>query len=658
MLIFNNLKNNIRSNMTMVIGIVLNLAFVFCFLFLKTVIEYTETFRLAFHYGDLVGNMNIFTEVSILSGMFLSMFLAVPYIKERIRDYGLLMILGIRKKSMYILLGLEYLIVWGITLIAGLLCGLLFGTAVYAILKYAGFPGEEIHWGVITGRVCGMVLGLSIVYIFITFIYLLIRMSNKNLSEFASETSRPEKMRSMNKSVRLGLIGVCFIILSLTIKFTINYWPVFLRQSIDKDMLAFLLCIVGIYLLLTSGLAIVLKSMQKNEERYVRRMLSLNSMKFRIGSYRNIIFAVILLYYVVLFYVGNNVTIFSDGDSGDYSWRYPNDIAAYMTEEELKQWEAVCRKNDAEHGIQSVPYVDVLGPTGGKYIGIPESAYKKAVSRDIELQKDQILLCIQTNEQDGKNALEDWEGEDSIFLRTDNEEKEYAIAEKEVDILSIGSFMIEGLRVDIAVFEEEAYKELSDQIQTSKFMVMQNVPEEKEAIIRRELSNFRKEYPQIFCITRTEALAVEGAVDRLSSVIYIFCGILLTTAGLSMLGMKLFAEVSELEKKYLFLSYMGMKRKQKEKELSRECRQLIWIPALFGVFLSGIYKADVVLMYIQANPAYHLFEDGHMIEFVWKICRDWLCIVLGFCFVQILYGKYVISTMKKRIMCYCERNGR
>lgn len=650
MFVFNNLKNNICYNMTMVIGMIFHLSFVSCFLFLEAVIESAESFRLAFHYEDLAGNIGIFTKGSILSGMFLTMYLAVPYIRERIREYGLLLILGIRKKSMYILLGLEYLAVWGITLIGGLLCGFALGAAVYVVLKYTGFPINEIRWERVVGTVCGKIIGLSMVYIILVFIYLLIRMSNKNLSEFASETSRPEKMKSMEKSVRLGLIGVCFIVFSLTIRFTINYWPVFLRQSIDKDISAFVSCIAGIYLLLTSGMTIVLKYMQKNEERYIKRMLSLNSMRFRISSYRNIIFAVVLLYYVILFYAGDSVTVFSDGSSGDYSWRYPNDIAAYMTEEELEDWEAVCRRNDAERGLKSIPCITMQGASGGWYAGIPESAYEKAVSRSIELQKGQILLCIQTNEQDGKNALEDWEGENSLFLRTDGGENEYAIAEKEVDILSIGSLMMEGMRVDIIVFEEEAYKELSAQTQPLNYMVIQEVPEEKEAVIKKELSVFRKEHPQVSCITRTEALAIEEAVDQLSSVIYVFCGVFLTMAGLSVLGMKLFAEIPELEKKYLFLSNMGMGNKQKEKELVKECRQLIWIPALFGIFLAGIYKADIVLAYIQANPVYHLFEDGHMMEFVWKICRDWLCVVTGFCFIQILYGKYVVSTMKKRIL--------
>lgn len=642
-----NLKENMYNNIFLFIGITFNLTFVYCFLFLKTSILSSDRLWIAFKFDELAGNVNIFTIVSFLSGIFLTIFLSLPYIKERIREYGLLLVLGIRKKRLYLLMGMEYSIIWGITLVFGIFAGMTLSMIMYFILQYTGIYTAEIDWMKIVWSVCLKVVLLSIIYMLSAFLYLMIRLGNKNLSEFAAETSRPEKLKSMSRSVRTGLYGVFLIIFSLTVRFTINYWPVFLKRQLSKNILAFLSCIVGIYLLLTSGMAIMLWCMQKNKKYYVKNMISIYSMRFKVASYRNIIFAVILIYYVALFYVGDNVKIFPGMDKPDYGWRYPYDIVASMKSEEAVSWEKISQEDKMD--FYSVPYVDIKSSNGMRYIGIPASEYGKMVSGTVNLKREQIVLCIQHSPSDAQNALEDWEGENNITFEIGNEMKVYDIAGKDVNIISIGILVMDGARVDVIVFEDNEYADIAGKLRSENVLVLQNVESKNREAVFQKLQEFKTENPQISYLTRPGAMDIENAVERISPVIYIFCGIFLVMAGLSMLCFKFFSEIPELESKYKFWSEIGMTEKQMKKELCKETRQSVWLPVMFSIFMAGIYKADIICMYGE-NLTYYLEGCSKISEFVWWMSRDWLCIVVVFCCVQIIYEKCMAGFLSKRII--------
>ena len=142
--ILKNLKTNIRNHAPLLAGIIFSLAFIFSLMFLGTVIEESSTLWIAYNYGSLAASIHTFTAVGMISGLFLALNLTLPYMKDRLREYGLLLILGIRKKKMFLLLVAEYLSIWGITFIAGVLSGMALTAVAYIILKSAGFPvGED-----------------------------------------------------------------------------------------------------------------------------------------------------------------------------------------------------------------------------------------------------------------------------------------------------------------------------------------------------------------------------------------------------------------------------------------------------------------------------------------------------------------------------------
>lgn len=647
-LIFKNLKSNIRNNAFLAVGMIFNLAFVYCFLFLEAVAGSSDDLWIAWNYGSMVGTVSTCAKISMLSGFFLTMSIAFPYMKGRIREYSLLLILGIEKREMYLLLGMEYVVIWGLTLFASLLSGTALSVVVYAILSLSGYPVGEVSWLALGCSVCGKIILLGTGYMVCTLVYLLVRMDNRNLSELAAEAGKPDKMQNTRKAIRIGVFGIVLVILSLILQFPTRYWPKFFNGGEDDRLLAaFVAFVVGIYLLIASGMSVVLAFIMQRKRYYYRNTLSIRSVRFRVSTYKNTIFAVLLINFALLFFVGDSVVIFPNEES-DYSWRYPYDFIGSMTEKDARKWEELCRENGDEKGMICVPYADMQNETGARFIGISESAYEKMMSENVHLEKNQLLLCLQVHEEDSLKALESWEGEENVVFRFGEEIKEYTIQEKEVDILTIGGLVMDGL-VDVAVFEDGEHQEILNRLGASELLVLQEFGEGKQSFMERKVQDFKRKNPQVSCITKVEALNIEKLVDRISNVIYAFCMLCLAIAGLSMLSVKLFSEIPALEKKYMFLSDVGMEYEQVKKEVGKEIRYLIFIPAVFGIFMAVIYKVNILERYIRMDSSPTPYTGNELSAFVWEMSRDWLCVVIVFCLIQLLYGKFMLSSIRRRV---------
>lgn len=643
--VFKNLRNNYLKNIFLLIGLILNFAFTYCFLFLDAVLQSSEYLWIAWNYGSMTGAVNICIKIVVLSGFFLSMSIAFPYIKERIREYGLLLVLGIQKNMMCLILGMEYLLIWVLTVFAGLLLGLVSAAMIYGVLRSSGYPVWEVRWIRLSCTVCGKVILLSIIYIVCVFVYLLVRMENQNLSVLASEPGRPEKQKDWHKSLRMGIAGMIFIAFSLMLQFPTCHWKIFLKwDEAQRALISLIFCIVGIYLLIASGMSVVLACVKKNERYFFKNILSLRNMMFHISSYKNLIFSIVLINFALLFYIGDNIQIFQNGEKGDYNWRYPYDFIGSMGEEDIKKWKTICQENELGNELLNIPYADIWNVNGIRFIGIPESGYKKMTAESIQLEKNETCLCLQYPMES-----DEWDDEESIFFCFGEEIKEYTIEIRKKEILVIGLLSIDGHAVNVAIFEDEEFNEISKKLNSSRLLVLQDFEKGGQTDIEHTVQKFKQENPQVSGITQTRALVIEDMTDRVSVIIYAFCALCLELAGLSMLGIKLFSEIFVWKKKYCFLSDVGMEQEQIKKEVGKEIRCLMFIPAVLGAFLAAIYKANILGRYIQLNSEHHFYAEDKLPVFIWEMSRDWLCVLFVFILVQLLYGKYIVSYIRRKV---------
>ena len=221
---------------------------------------------------------------------------------------------------------------------------------------------------------------------------------------------------------------------------------------------------------------------------------------------------------------------------------------------------------------------------------------------------------------------------------------------KDVKIFSIGDLGVGADNMNGIVFEDGEYGMLSEEVGESGILLLQDLEKEKQAVISKRLDEFRKGHPQAAMISRKEALDMERVVDETANTVYRFCGILLVVVGLSMLSIRFFSEIPALKKKYQFLSDIGMTEDQMRREVRKEVWQLVWIPALFGIFMAVVYHMDILIAFIHQNSKYHFFDDGGAVGFVWEQSRTWLCNVIVFCLIQVIYGAYMVKSVGMRVL--------
>ncbi len=514
---------------------------------------------------------------------------------------------------------------------------------LYAVLRSSGYPTGG--WLLLGQGVWGKVALLSVFYLACALACFLVWTDNRNLSELAAESAKSEKMKNRRDRTRMGIAGMILAVLDVLLQFPHEFWSKLFKKEETRLMAAFAAFVIGLYLLVTSGMSVVLSYMKRHKKYYYKHALFIRSVMFRVSAYRNTIFAVLLINDAVLFSVGDSVVIFP-GEEEDYSWRYAHDLIGSMTEEGAGKWRTICQESGGDKELISIPYLELQSETRRRFIGISQSSYKKLTGEDIHLEKDQISVCVQYDKADAEAALANWEDEENVMFRFGEKIKDYTVRTKEVEVLTVGGIMDES-PVDVAVFEDGEHQELMRKQDTSELLVLHDFEDGKEAFMDQAAEDFKRENPQISCVTKTKLLNIEKLVDGIFNVINIFCILCLVMTGLSMLGVKLFSEIPALKKKYGFLSDTGMEKVQIKKEAGREIRYLIFIPAVLGAFMAAVYKISILGFYIK----YHYFYNGNnLFSFIWVMSRNWLCVLVMFALVQLLYGRYILSYVRRKVV--------
>ncbi|NMC56186.1 MAG: ABC transporter permease [Eubacteriaceae bacterium] len=201
---------------------------------------------------------------TIIIGIFATIFLFYTnsfLIKRRKKEFGLFNILGMDKRNLGRVLGIENLIVASAGLIAGLLCGILFSRLMIMIL--AKLLKFNISFGFQIS-----VLAVAITVIVFTSIFILIYLNTLRQLHF----SKPiELLYGSNVGERepktkwvLASFGAISLLSGYYIAITTNS-PL---AAIGLFFIAVLLVIIGTYLLFIAGSIALLKILRKNKSYY------------------------------------------------------------------------------------------------------------------------------------------------------------------------------------------------------------------------------------------------------------------------------------------------------------------------------------------------------------------------------------------------------
>ena len=344
-------KTNIKNNRTLYLPYILSgivtVAMFYLILFLNgnkglDHMPGVEQLRLIFALGVAV--MGIFSYIFIF---YTNSFI----IKRRKREIGVYNILGMEKRHIAKVLGLETLYVALAAIAGGLVAGIFFSRLMlmllYRILQYK----ESIVFSVNYEGIEFTLVVFGILY-FLTLVYNLMQIGLANPIELLRGGNVGEK--EPKTKMLSAIVGALCIIVAYYIAITTKN-PL---KVLSLFFIAVVLVMVGTYALFTAGSIALLKCMRNNKKFYYhpKHFTAVSGMIYRMKQNAAGLASICILSTMVLVMVSMTVSMYAGVDD-ELAARYPMEITLfteYQNADALKSGESILTADEAEARIRDM----------------------------------------------------------------------------------------------------------------------------------------------------------------------------------------------------------------------------------------------------------------------------------------------------------------
>lgn len=300
-------------------------------------------------------------------------------IRRRKTEFGLYNILGMGKKNLALVLGIETLLIALITLAAGLFCGILFSKlAELGIVKILGGTAD-FSFHIDLQSIRDTLLLFVVIY---TLLYLntLRQLHLTNPIELLHSENAGEKPPKGNALV--AIFGAVLLIAAYVLAVSIED-PI---AAMIWFFVAVIMVILATYLLFISGSVTICRLLQKNKKYYYKtnHFISVSSMRYRMKRNGAGLASICILCTIVLVMVSSTVCLYI-GKEDSLRMRYPRNYNLNVSVESL----------DMLHGEpvrQSLDALDSICENHG-YAPTNVLSYPTAAFAGL-IQNDRILLEV------------------------------------------------------------------------------------------------------------------------------------------------------------------------------------------------------------------------------------------------------------------------
>ena len=273
--------------------------------------------------GTATQMMQMGTVVMSLFGAIFLFYTQSTLIKGRKKEFGLYSILGMNKRSIGRVMFFETLIIWAISVVAGLTVGI--GLSKLAELGFT----KLIE---VPTRYTFSISGSSVVAAIITFtvIFFLIYIDSVRQIGFANPTQLVTAGRAGEKPPKANwIVGI----LGLIILGTGYYVALRIKQPLAALLWFFgaaILVTIGTYLVLIAGSVVLCKLLQKNKKYYYKtnHFVSVSSMTYRMKRNGAGLASICILLTMILVMLSSTSALYT-GSEECLNMRYPNEIGAF-----------------------------------------------------------------------------------------------------------------------------------------------------------------------------------------------------------------------------------------------------------------------------------------------------------------------------------------
>ena len=570
-IIYKNFRSNLKNYILFFLSNIVAIMELFVFYGIRSIIKSSIT--------DKVTAEALKTDFQIAVGIIavitlMLMFYAMKcYIKLRIKDYSMFLVLGMKKKAVSLLLLFEYCIGCVISLILGIGVGRILLYIIQRLLvKY--YP-RYIQMHALGYQIYKNVCLASILIMVLVFVILLIWLDGRSLGMLMAEDKQNEKRPASYMWIILAVIGIVLMIVGIILYCGSDTQYLYAHGGL----------LMGLILAVVFGLALFLNLLKKCKNFYYRHMLDLNQLYSRYLNHMIILVLLIVVHFFSLSYLVVQTAELLPLDQ--YRSQYPYDVI-WITEKDNKGY-AKKLASTYNGTVTEVPMIRVSTYYGTNHIGISEKTYRKlSKSQALNLKENQIAVRIENSDAKQEDIKDSayWEvystlyagkyfgkqDSDTLIDVKENEDIHFNIQSICTQTI-VGKYSTDGWHENIIVFSDEYFNKqwnaISLKNDNASELELFTFPTTRREPVCQKLKQYNQKssYHKMGKLQNNLYITDQylngqkmRALFSMSSKIFLIIASILS--GFFIMSLKTLTEFPALQKRFEFFKCMGMRENQ------------------------------------------------------------------------------------------------
>lgn len=267
-------------------------------------------------------------------------------IKRRKREFGLFNILGMEKKHLSIVIALESIIVFLVSMVLGIGIGILLDKAFYLLIAKMLNASIALGFYISYQSIVNSIILFLIIFV-LMYLFSLIQINLSNPIELLHGDQHGEK--EPKTKWLLAIIGLICLgtgyYMSVSIQDPVTAFAFF--------MVAVILVVIGTYMLFTAGSIVILKLLRKNKRYYYKtnHFISVSNMIYRMKQNAVGLGNICILSTMVLVMLSTTISLWV-GMNDIIETRFPRDITVSINSVDSNQ--ALYTIDDMNYAIEQV----------------------------------------------------------------------------------------------------------------------------------------------------------------------------------------------------------------------------------------------------------------------------------------------------------------
>ena len=584
---------------------ILSVAVIFMLIYIQEALSQvpgikTEALQFAYQ-SELRKQLRIIIPCIILIMILVTGYSVKAYINTRIRDYKLFQLLGIRKKNLKVMIGLEYVI-------SGMLAccfGILFGQIGTKIIK--GILHTRINARFVKG------ISMSRVYLVLILSCLIMTIGVYITLQILLDTRTDlgDKIFKIKESRINSIISIIYFIVGILI---ISSGYLLVNNDPMMAYMALICILTGFIVLMILGTGFFMEKYSESKY-YKKHILAWNDWYCYIKKHGFRMLMQILLGIILIF----NTFLMLRGTVHD---RYmPNDFVCIGNSKETSAVNTVVTARF--NGLtKQFPFLWFNEMGGDSWVAISLSDYNKIYNKNESLNKNEIIR-IWRKEGSRKSDLRDKQHRKikSIAIgkcgNMDEEglEYKYNFQIKKEQIKEMIGFSMTGL----VIIPDNIFMQAEKESNYKKIFMIINVPKKNLTVSTRYIEEKLQQgkLDEAFC-----KLTIQG-IDKkenvLNQMVVILVAIIILIFTMYITWLMLQNDQEHLKQKYQLGAILGMKRKEGHLSVVKEISRDMWWSLLLAIGISGMFCGVFIKSYYYGTMEIVLIQK-EVAMLGWILC--------------------------------------